>query len=101
MRHAVAVGEGLCRLGLLAGGPALSLFDMLLATTGGEVGFENLISPCVVCSLRWFICLLGHGSFHFVPCFPPFFLDGRVSSMYAMSWHLLQQNMVFPKSVSP
>jgi hypothetical protein len=22
--------------------------------------------------LRWFFCLLGHGSFHFVPCFPPF-----------------------------
>ncbi len=46
LRHAVAVGEGLSRLGLLAGGPPLSLFDMLLATTGGEVGFENLMSRC-------------------------------------------------------
>jgi len=43
LRHAVAVGEGLFRLGLLLGGPALSLFDTLLAT-GGE--FQNLMSPC-------------------------------------------------------
>ncbi len=26
----------------------------------------------VVRLLRWFFCLLGHGSFHFVLCFPPF-----------------------------
>ncbi len=42
--------------------------------------------PLVVCPLRWFFCLLGRGSFHFVPCIPPLFgcfglyLIGRVSS---------------------
>ncbi len=43
LRHAVAVGEGLSRLGLLAGGPTLSSFDMLLATGGW---FEKFMSTC-------------------------------------------------------
>ncbi len=41
----------------------------------------------VVHPLRWFFCFLGCGSFHFVPCIPPFcwvlwfcFMIGRVSS---------------------
>jgi hypothetical protein len=38
LRCAVAVGEGFSRLGLVSGGPPLSLFDMLLATTGGGPG---------------------------------------------------------------
>ncbi len=63
MRRVVAVGEGLSRLGILSGGPPLSLFDMLLATEG----VQEL--DLVVCPLWWFICLLGHGSCHFVPCF--------------------------------
>ncbi len=33
-------------------------------------GAQELDVPLVVCPLRWFICLLGHESFHFVPCFP-------------------------------
>jgi hypothetical protein len=28
----------------------------------------------VILPLRWFICLLGWRSFHFVPCFPFFWL---------------------------
>jgi hypothetical protein len=39
MRHVVAVvavGEGLSRLGILSGGPLLSLFDMLLGIGGGS-----------------------------------------------------------------
>jgi hypothetical protein len=27
--------------------------------------------PLVVCRLSWFFCLLGGGSFHFVPCIRP------------------------------
>jgi hypothetical protein len=33
-------------------------------------GFGNLMFTLVVCPRRWFICLLDHESFHFVPCFP-------------------------------
>jgi hypothetical protein len=47
-------------LGIVLGGPSLSLFDMILATRGWELDFPPLV--------LWFICLLGHGSFHFVPC---------------------------------
>jgi hypothetical protein len=36
-------------------------------------GVWELDVPLVVCPLRWFICLFGCGSFHFVPCIPPFF----------------------------
>jgi len=60
--------EGLSRLGILSGGPSLSLFDMLLATEW----VQEFDVPLVVCPLWWFICLLGHGSFHFVPCFALF-----------------------------
>jgi hypothetical protein len=49
---------------------------MILATR--ERRFGNLIDvPLVVGSLRCFICVLGHGSFHFVPCIPSF-LGGLV-----------------------
>ncbi len=64
MRQDVALGEGFFRLSLLSGGPPFSLFDML----------QELDVPFVVCPLGWwFFCLLGCGSFHFVPCIPPFF----------------------------
>ncbi len=33
---------------------------------------QELDVPLVVCPLRWFFCLLGRGSFHFVPCIHPF-----------------------------
>ncbi len=36
-------------------------------------GVWELDVPLVVCPLMQFICVLGHGSFHFVLCFPPFF----------------------------
>jgi hypothetical protein len=35
LRRVVAVSEGSSMLGLLSGGPPLSLFDMLLLTRGG------------------------------------------------------------------
>jgi hypothetical protein len=37
-------------------------------------GFGNSILLLWFALLDWFICLLEHGSFHFVPCFPLFFL---------------------------
>jgi len=49
------LGEGLSRLGLLSGGPSLSLFDMLLVAWRG---FENLMFPL------WFT--LSCGSFVFL-----------------------------------
>ncbi len=70
----LAVSEGSSRLGVLSGGPPLSLFVMLLVT---KVGLGTYV-PFVVRPLRWFFCLLGHESFHFVPCIPPFFLGGLV-----------------------
>jgi hypothetical protein len=63
LRCAVAVGEGSFRLGILSGGPLISLFDMLLKTRG-DLG---TYVPLVVRPLRWFFC---RGSFHFVPCIP-------------------------------
>jgi len=44
------LGEGLSRLGLLSGGPPLSLFDMFLVAWRG---FENLMFPL------WFTLLCG------------------------------------------
>jgi hypothetical protein len=46
---------------------------------------QELDVPLVVRPLRWFICLLRHRSFYFVPCFPIFgcfgqFMVGTVSS---------------------
>jgi hypothetical protein len=35
LKHAGAIGEGSSKLGILSGGPPLSLFDMLLATKVG------------------------------------------------------------------
>ncbi len=32
----------------------------------------DLMFPLWLLPLMWFICLLEHGSFHLVPCFPPF-----------------------------
>ncbi len=65
----LAVSEGSSRLGVLSGGPPLSLFVMFLVI---KVGLGTYV-PLVVRPLRWFFCLLGHESFHFVPCIPPFF----------------------------
>ncbi len=62
--------EGSSRLGVLSGGPPFSLFVMLLKQ---PKGVWELDVPFVVCPLRWFFRLLGHESFHFVPCIPPFF----------------------------
>ncbi len=63
LRWAIVVGEGSSRLNILSRSPPLSLFD---------IGVSELDVPLKVCPLRWFFCLLGHGSFHFVPCIPPF-----------------------------
>jgi hypothetical protein len=38
--------------------------------------FGNVMFPLWFCRLSWFFCLLGGGSFHFVPCIRPFFLFG-------------------------
>jgi hypothetical protein len=37
-----------------------------------QEGVQEFDVPFVVHLLRWFFCLFGHGSFHFVPCMPPF-----------------------------
>jgi hypothetical protein len=50
---------------------------MLLVTWGGgggSGGVWELDVPLVVRPLGWFICFLRHGSFHFVPCFSPFWV---------------------------
>ncbi len=54
LKHAIAVGEGFSKLGILSKGPPLSLFDMLIA----RKGVQKLDFPLVV-------CLLG-GSFIFL-----------------------------------
>jgi len=38
--------------------------------------FRNLMFPLWFTLLGGFYCLPGHGSFHFVPCFPPPFFFG-------------------------
>ncbi len=35
LKFAIAIGEGYSKLGVLSGGPPLSLFDMLLMIEGG------------------------------------------------------------------
>jgi hypothetical protein len=64
----------------------MHIHEMVL-TIGGGGGVQELDVPFVVSPLRWFFCLLGGGSFHFVPCIPPcffgcfdLFMIGRVSS---------------------
>ncbi len=63
----IAVGEGSSRLGVLSGGPPFSLFDIF----SRQKGVRELDVPFVVHLLKWFFCLLGSGSFHFVPCIAP------------------------------
>jgi len=81
LRHAVAVvGEGSFRLGVLSGGPPLSLFDMLLETArgGGRGGVQQLDVPLVVHPIGWFFCLLGCGVLPFCSFYSPFFLGALV-----------------------
>jgi len=47
LKHAIAVGEGFSKLGILSKGPPLSLFDMLIAIKG----VQKLDVPLVVCLL--------------------------------------------------
>jgi len=83
LRCAIAIGEDSSRLGILSRGPPLSLFDMLLAIGGGSF---------VVRPLRWFFCLLGCGSFHFVPF---------VSSFFQVFWFICDwQGFINKKAVS-
>jgi hypothetical protein len=60
----VGEGEGSYKLGVFSKGPPLSLFDMLLLIRGGSRTW------CSLCGS--FLGLLGHRSFHFVFCIPPF-----------------------------
>ncbi len=39
----------------------------------GHERVRELDVPLVVHPLKWFFCLRGHESFHFVPCFLTFF----------------------------
>jgi hypothetical protein len=84
LKHVVVIDEDSFKLGILLGHPPISSFDMLLAT---RRGFKNMMFPVVVHPLRWFLCLLGVKSFHFIPYIPPFlgcyglFMIGRFSSM--------------------
>jgi hypothetical protein len=68
LKHDIVIGDSFYKLGVLLGGPSLSLFDMLLAIGKGS----RLNVPLVVCPFKWFVCLLGCESFHLVPCIPPF-----------------------------
>jgi hypothetical protein len=43
--------------------------------------------------LGWFICLLGHESFRFVPCIPPFF--GALIYLWLVRFH---QQIIFEKT---
>jgi len=70
LRCVVAIGEGFSRLGLLSGGPPLSFFICF----SWQEGVWELDVPFVVCLLRWFFYLFGHGSFHFVLCIPLFWV---------------------------
>jgi len=76
----------------------LSINQSYLICFSREEGVWELDVPLVVHLLRWFICLLGRGSFHFVPCIPPSFgLFGSfkvstVSSSHPFLWFYLEQN---------
>jgi hypothetical protein len=50
------------------------MFHLWFTLLGGSFieGVQELRVPFVVHPLRWFFHLLGHGSFHFVRCIPPF-----------------------------
>ncbi len=56
----------------------------------------------MVCPSRWFICLLGCGSFHFVPCFPfgwgggwfVYHCQGFIT-FEAQCMHLIDQNITW------
>jgi hypothetical protein len=94
LRHDIVIGEGSSRLGVFSRGLPLSLLDIF----SQHERVRELDVPFVVCPLRWFFNLLGHGSFHFVPVledvFPFFgcfglFMIGRVSSCFPKSHALL------------
>jgi hypothetical protein len=53
--------------------------------------------PLVVCPLRWFFCLLGCESFHFVPCIPPFL--GALGP--SVQWDLLPQKCPMGHTLGP
>jgi hypothetical protein len=64
--HAIVIGEGSSKLGILPGGP--SPFIIWYASRK----FMNLMFPLWFDLLGGSFCLLGCGSFHFVPCIPPY-----------------------------
>ncbi len=64
LKHVIVLNEGFSRLNILLGSLPHSLFDNFLQ----KKGFRELDVPFVVCLLRWFLCLLGHGFFLFVLC---------------------------------
>jgi hypothetical protein len=68
LKRAIVICEGLSKLCVLSKGPPFSLFDVFLQPKK----VQEFDAPLVVCPLRWFICLFGHGCFHFVPCVTPF-----------------------------
>ncbi len=74
LRHVIVVGESSFTLCILARGPPLSLFDMLLAKRGRE--FKNLMFPGGLPSLGASFVFLDGGSFPFIPCIPPSFFFG-------------------------
>ncbi len=76
LRDAVAVSEGSFRLSVLSG--HLPFHYLICFSKQEEVGeldvplVWEVDVPLVVRLLRWFICLLGCGSFHLFLCFPLF-----------------------------
>jgi len=67
-RRVVVVGEGFFEAKHLF--RRSSPFLLWYASHGRRVWEFDV--PLVICPLRWVFCLLGHGSFYFVPFIPPF-----------------------------
>jgi hypothetical protein len=75
-----------------------------------QEGVQELDVPLVVCPLRWFICLLGHGSFDFVPWLkgnsPLQKRKGRNTKVNYLScepgvtnWHIMTQIWMNPSTL--
>ncbi len=69
LKCVVAIGEDFYKLGGLS--RVLSFPYLICLLQEKKVGKPNV--PIMVHLFRWFFCFLEHGSFHFVPCIPPFF----------------------------